>query len=193
MKIETNNKNIEIRSVDFEDVTNRFNLVVENIPHLEPWLEWVDFYKDESAVTIFTRFCLEEVKLNKKHTFMIYYDNKFAGGIDIQKIDNEDRPIEIGYWLGKEFTGKGIMKDCVLSVTKFIFENYSRDEILIKAEVDNDPSKKVALNSGYEYKKTLYDAHKKREVLCDLDVFEMTRERFNSINEDKINKNKTSK
>lgn len=41
--------------------------------------------------------------------YTLWYKNQLAGMIDLQCIDHVNRKAYIGYWLGQQFTRKGIM------------------------------------------------------------------------------------
>src|SRR5262249_52750397 len=57
--------------------------------------------------------------------FAIIVDNEAAGGIGFkQQNGNHAKSAEIGYWLGKNFWGRGIATAALSAVTEWTFENF---------------------------------------------------------------------
>lgn len=173
MKIK--NTDIELRLVNLDDLTNRYEILMKNIEFLRNWLEWTDFYKSIDDLVSFSNKCMDEEKEKIKFTYLIYYKNEFVGQIDLQNLNNEDNVVEIGYWLSKEFNNKGIMKACVNHITDYALEKLGKNEVIIKMETDNLPSKQVAINSNYEYIRTDKSYLLKRGEYYDIDVFSKKR------------------
>lgn len=111
--------------------------------------------------------------------FAIVVDDIFAGAISVTfGQDIYSHTAEIGYWLGEPYWHQGIMKKAVKMMIEFIFENY--DTKIITAEIfsRNIGSKKVLLANNFEYLATLKKRAYKRGELLDLELFELTREKY---------------
>lgn len=178
MIIKTKNKDIELHTVNKEDITNRYNLVIRNKIFLGRWLEWVDFYKSEEDLINFSEKCINEEREKSKFTYLIYFKNTFVGQVDIQNLINPDKPIEIGYWLGLEYNGNGIMTEAVSTMIDYVFEHYNANEVVIRAETENHSSKNVAKRLGFDFVKTLEGHFIKKGNYYDIDVFSMSREKW---------------
>ncbi|MHB1051265.1 MAG: GNAT family N-acetyltransferase [Bacteroidota bacterium] len=82
--------------------------------------------------------------------FAIVVNGKAAGSIGlVQKDDVYKKSMELGYWLGEEFWGQGIMSEAVASVTEYGFSTF--DIVRIYADVFewNIPSARVLEKNGY--------------------------------------------
>jgi len=82
--------------------------------------------------------------------FAITIKGRVVGGIGLEPRDDVYRKTALlGYWLGEEFWGKGIITEAVKLITKYAFENL--DLIRIQAGVlsKNPASMRVLEKAGY--------------------------------------------
>ncbi|KAJ5650468.1 acetyltransferase [Penicillium longicatenatum] len=100
-------------------------------------------------------------------------DNVVIGSIGLKpRTDVEYRTMEIGYWLGEEFWGQGIVTGVVAAFTKWTFETF--DHILrIQAEVfeGNEPSGRVLQKAGYAFEGRRRRAVEKAGVVKDVLIY----------------------
>lgn len=111
--------------------------------------------------------------------YAIIIDEQFAGAISITfGQDIYSHIAEIGYWLGKPYWHQGIMTKVVKMIVKYIFDNY--DIKIIKAEIfsRNIGSRKVLLANNFSSLVTLKNHAYKRGEFLDLEIFELTREKY---------------
>ncbi len=88
---------------------------------------------------------LTEVTLDNNIThFAISINNHAIGGIGLTLQDDVYRyTAELGYWLGINYWGQGIMTDVVSSFVNFCFQEYSLLRIEAKVFAKNLASKRV--------------------------------------------------
>ena len=60
-----------------------------------------------------------------------------------------DHEAEIGYWLGKDFWGKGYATEAVQSVVAYAFEELSLVRLWAGAYQENTPSQRVLEKCGF--------------------------------------------
>jgi ribosomal-protein-alanine N-acetyltransferase len=89
--------------------------------------------------------------LHETH-FCIESDGKPAGGIgiDIQN-DIHKYTAELGYWLGEEYWGKGIITECIKVVTPHFFTKFQLKRIYATAFAGNVASLKALEKAGYKF------------------------------------------
>jgi RimJ/RimL family protein N-acetyltransferase len=68
----------------------------------------------------------------------------------------------VGYWLGEEFWGRGIMTEAVTAVTNFCFENFALRRISAEVFANNPASARVLEKAGFTFEGRL-----KNDVLKD--------------------------
>jgi ribosomal-protein-serine acetyltransferase len=78
---------------------------------LRKWLAWVDRSTSLDVTLTFIRTEAEKHAATGEIAAGIWFEQRFAGTIGTHVIDRLNRKVEIGYWLGKSFRGRGIMTD----------------------------------------------------------------------------------
>ena len=139
-------KLINLRELTMDDATTIVNLMDYEIAKN---LYQVPYpYRIEDALN-FIKSSYEDFKLHKAITFAIDYKNKsksillLAGTIGIKDIDYVNKKADIGYWIGKQYQGKGIATECVKLVVNYAFDELKLEEILAYVFPDNNSSIRV--------------------------------------------------
>jgi len=84
--------------------------------------------------------------------FAIVVDGEAAGGIGfILQEDVARRSVEIGYWLGEAYWGRGIATDAVRALSEHIFANFDICRIYSTVFELNPASIRVLEKAGYAY------------------------------------------
>lgn len=84
--------------------------------------------------------------------FAIVVDGAAAGGIGlVLKDDVFRRSAEIGYWLGEEFWGRGIVTEAVREVTDYAFATFDLCRVYAGVFEWNPASMRVLEKAGYEF------------------------------------------
>ena len=101
----------------------------------------------------------------KAVNFAIDINGEVAGGIGISKIENSEG--ELGYWLGENYWGKGIMSEAVREVTNFGFRILGLKRIYADVFPFNKVSMRVLEKNGYILEKIIKDNTIKNGKLID--------------------------
>ncbi len=100
--------------------------------------------------------------------FAIEYQDKFAGMIGLHpQPDIYRKNVEIGYWLGEPFWGKGIATEAVKLIVDYGFKNLDINRIWAGVFAYNDGSKRVLEKNGFEMEAVLKKAVYKNEKYWD--------------------------
>ena len=97
----------------------------------------------------------DDFRLRKAITFAIDYKNKLqsfqllSGTIGIKHIDYVNKKANIGYWIGKQYQGKGIATECVRLVVNYAFDELKLKEISAYVFPDNKPSIRGLEKNGF--------------------------------------------
>ncbi len=149
-------KDITLRRLTRENAQDKFDLIVKNHDHLLPWLPWAELYHDDIQVMYtFTDSEIEKFDNGVTFGYDIYYQDQLVGSIDLHDVSEENHRAEIGYWVGKEFTGKGIATRAAAALTEYAFKKLEMNRISIFACVDNIPSISVAKRLNFTEEGTL--------------------------------------
>lgn len=83
-------------------------------------------------------------------TFAIVVDNEAVGGIGILlKDDIYRKNAEIGYWLGKEYRGKGIISSAIIEIVDYAFKSYDIHRIYAGVFEYNLASMRIFEKAGF--------------------------------------------
>ncbi len=167
--------------VTFEFAHQLFGIVEVNRNHILPWLDWAlpEMTAKAEDEYNFALFADEDWAAGKRFEFAIFKQGtkELLGGICLIRYGNKrDKKGEIGYWLKKEATGKGYMLEAISLIEKFAYDlGYER--LVIRNDVDNIPSKRVAERAGYTFEGIERHGHydRKNDKFVDINVFSKLR------------------
>lgn len=152
----------DLRELSMDDATTIVNLMSYDICKN---LYGVPYpYKIDDALNFIKSSCYD-FRLHKAITFAIDYKNKLqsihllAGTIDIKDIDYVNKKANIGYWIGKQYQGKGIATECVKLVVNYAFDILKLEEISAYVFPDNNPSIRVLEKNGFVKTKEVNEYH----------------------------------
>lgn len=140
---------IELRLLEMHHSRAVFNLIDSNRKHLREYLPWVD-----STVTIadsqaFIDGSKKKYALNRGFDAGIWYNDEFVGTIGFHSMDLSINAVSLGYWLGEEFVGKGIVIKASRVLIEYAFETLGFNRIEIKCEENNRKSKALPERLGF--------------------------------------------
>jgi RimJ/RimL family protein N-acetyltransferase len=99
-----------------------------------------------------------------------------VGGIGITPgTDVHGHTAEIGYWLGEEYWGRGIMSEVLPAFTRWVWQNRDLDRLWTGVFDGNGASRRVLEKAGYRYEGTMRGHVRKEGVLRDMHVYGVTR------------------
>jgi ribosomal-protein-serine acetyltransferase len=126
-----------------------FSLVDRDRTHLRQWLPWVDATETVDDTLSFIRSSLEQFSSNKGFAAGIWSEQRFCGVIGTHKIDTLNRKVEIGYWLGQSFQGRGIITDACRAVVAHLLTGIGLNRVTIQCARENEKSCAVAQRLGF--------------------------------------------
>lgn len=153
-------KHIELRVPAVEMAEEKYRAVMNSHDYLLPWLGWAHYYEKDGLPTM-QKFQEEQAKKFKdsvSYAYDIFYDGKFAGSIDLKHYLLNKSVYEIGYWLDKDMSGRGIMTAAANKITELAFDKLGQHRVVIRAASGNKPSRAVAERCGYTLEGELRDA-----------------------------------
>src|SRR5262249_17747318 len=110
---------LEVRTLTPDDAETSFALVDANRERLRPWMIWEPQTKSPDDTRSFIVRCLaSETDIEGNG---LWLDGRLAGGMGL-RIDPGDEAAEIGYWIGGEFEGRGIVTRACRRFFDFAFD-----------------------------------------------------------------------
>src|SRR5580698_10581145 len=148
----------ELRLLEERHAPALFALVDGEREYLRQWMPWVDSRSSEADISAFIRNALEQFADNRGFSAGIWVDGSLAGVITLHKIDWLNRKGEIGYWLAREFQGRGVMTDAARAVTEHALVELDLNRIEIQCAVANSKSSAIPKRLGFTFEGILREA-----------------------------------
>ena len=79
----------------------------------------------------------------------LFVNDTLCGSVRLRDIDHDHRKASVGYFLGSQFTGKGIVTDALQSVLAWGFGPLGLNRIELRCATSNAPSIGVAERLGF--------------------------------------------
>ncbi len=125
---------------------------------------------------------VNDYKNNNKYNWGIVFKeakNQLVGSITVVKQDEDLEKVEIGYCIGKDFWGKGIVTEALEVLIKFFFEEVKANRIEALFDTENVGSGKVMAKCGMKYEGTLRQAFKNNKGIRDTSIYSILAEEYN--------------
>jgi ribosomal-protein-serine acetyltransferase len=142
---------IELRPFTQDDAHRFHALITANRNHLDQWLRWSARIQTLEHVLDIIQKSAERYQANVGFHVGLWYRGQLAGGIACRDINYESSHAEIGYWLGEEFVGKGLVVKSCCAVITLLFEQERMHRIEIQCATDNLKSRAVAERLGFTF------------------------------------------
>ena len=181
------NEDIFLKILELQDAEPLFHLVAENRTFLRTWLPWVD---SNSTVEESKTFIQSAIEQNAQHLGFqcgIWYRNQLAGVIGFHRIDWMNKNVEIGYWLGSLFQGKGIMTASCSALIDYGFTILKLHRIQIRCATENHKSRAIIERLGFIKEGTMRQAEFLYDRYVDLFIYGLTVDEWNLQNKHGVN------
>ncbi|MCC6553896.1 MAG: GNAT family N-acetyltransferase [Polyangiaceae bacterium] len=120
---------------------------------LQRWLPWVQFHTDPAASTRFAEACAVDWDQGRALRFVIRERSHraLAGVVGLEACVHMHRSCELGYWLRREATGRGLMTEAARGALDFAFNQMGAHRVRVAAATDNHPSLSVIGRLGFHF------------------------------------------
>lgn len=140
---------LELRPVDERYAEELTALVRRDIAHLKPWMPWAtERYSVEDARE-FIRRQIRQYAEDQGFATLVFFRGRVAGSIGYNLIDWSNRKTDIGYWLGSEFLGRGIMTRACRALVEHAFRELRLNRVEIYCAVENRRSRLIPERLGF--------------------------------------------
>jgi ribosomal-protein-serine acetyltransferase len=125
--------------------------VVQNRASLGAWLGWAKSIQSLEDSQKFLTRGITRFAEDSLPWVGIWQDGVLAGGILFFPVEKYVQSTEIGYWLGEDFVGRGIMTRAIRAMLEYCFFELQLNRIGLKAEPENLASRAVAERLGFTF------------------------------------------
>lgn len=151
-----------------------FQVIHHSRRHLYPWLPWLKrIHSPQDTVAFISKLIAE-----RGPQFVINVDQQVCGGVGFYCLERGDKKATVGYWLGSEFTGQGIMLDAVRHLCLYGFNHLQLSKVEIRCAAHNLASRKVPERLGFYYEGIQHKAEWLSDRYVDHAVYSVLKEEF---------------
>ncbi len=143
------NETTYLRLLELSDAQEMFLLIDSQREYLGEWLPFIPFTTGPADSEAFIRSVVEAPAERRELVFAIITDGKFAGTIGFKDTDMGNLRSEIGYWLGEQHQGSGIITTAVKKMCDYAFNERGIKRMQIKCAVGNYKSSNIPKRLGF--------------------------------------------
>ena len=120
---------------------------------LQRWLPWVQFHVDPASSTRFADACANDWDQGRALRFVIREraHRTLVGVVGLESCIHLHRSCELGYWLRREATHRGLMTEASLAAMDFAFKHMGAHRLRVAAATDNHASLSVIGRLGFRF------------------------------------------
>lgn len=163
----------ELRLPTELDAIEIYQVVRENLKHLQPWMPWAtDDYSLDSARDYIKRN-LQSLAENHEFNASVVLNHKIVGQIGFHNLDWANKTVSMGYWLAQSAQGKGLMTRASKVFINYAFDGMRLNRVQINCAADNLKSRAIPERLGFKIEGTFRQTQWLHDHFKDLVVYSM--------------------
>lgn len=161
-------REIVLKVPTLKNAPKLFALVDRNRDFLQTYLPWVDHNVSVKDSEDYIKDSQKKYKREFGLNLCIFYKNQIVGTIGLVYIDKINKKCEIGYWLGEDFQGKGIMRRSCIALINYSIHVLKLHRIEIRCVAHNKKSQRIPEKLGFKKEGIL-----RQSTILDREFFDM--------------------
>lgn len=137
------NENLSLKLIELIDGKRLFELTNHSRDYLREWLPWLDNTTELEDTNEFIKICLKGFAENRSLNTVILFKGTIVGVAGFNNINWSNKTAQIGYWLGEEFQGNGIMTKVAKTLTEYAFSELKLNKVEIRVAFENKKSRSI--------------------------------------------------
>lgn len=138
-----------IRPFEPDDAAAMFRLIESSRDHLDRWLRWSNTIRSEADAQATVALFVGKRAAGTGFHSGIWVADRLAGGVVCRELDRQHRCAEIGYWLGPDFTGRGLATRASSLAIDYLIGGRGAHRIEMQCGVHNVRSRAVPERLGF--------------------------------------------
>ncbi|MBT2757537.1 GNAT family N-acetyltransferase [Mesobacillus foraminis] len=143
------NEQLSLKLIELRDAKSIFKLTNQSREYLREWLPWLDTTTKIEDTEEYIKMSLKGIAENRSLNTVILYKGSHAGVAGFNEINWSNKTAYIGYWLGEQYQGNGIMTEVAKALTDYAFNELHLNKVEIRAAVENKKSRSVPERLGF--------------------------------------------
>ena len=140
----------ELRMLEFRHAQTFLEFIDTNRAHLGVYLGWGESINTLEDAERFIKRGIARYAEDALPWVGIWLEGKMVGGVLFFPLDRMVNSTEIGYWLGANVTGRGLMSKALNAMLEFVFEELKINRLVLHTDVCNQASRAVAERLGFK-------------------------------------------
>lgn len=140
---------LELKTLNLGDANDLYELTGANLQRLKVWLPWADEGLSLSSTQNFILGGLEQAAQNQGFQAGIWFQERLAGVIGYHRIDWVNRSVALGYWIGAQYEGKGLVTEASRILVDYAFRELGLNRVEIRCATDNHRSRAIPERLGF--------------------------------------------
>lgn len=140
---------LSLKLVELRDAERIFELTDNSREHLKVWLPWLDFTTELKDTQDFIKSASGNFIEGKSLNAAILFNGEMVGVAGFNTINPANKTAYIGYWLGKDYQGHGIMTRTAKALTDYALNELKLNKVEIRAAEGNIKSRSIPERLGY--------------------------------------------
>ncbi len=138
-----------LKLLEVRDAEKLFQLTISSKETLREWLPFIDYTKTVADTESFIKSTMQQYANNNGIQCAIWYEGKIAGVIGFHAVNWSNKSTSIGYWLGNDFVGHGLMTKAVKAFVDYALKELKLNRVEIRAAVENQKSRAIPERLGF--------------------------------------------
>ncbi|PCD05916.1 RimJ/RimL family protein N-acetyltransferase [Peribacillus simplex] len=140
---------LSLKLLELKDAERVFEITNQSREYLREWLPWLDNTTKLEDTIGYINICLKGFAENKSVNTLIMYKGQIVGVAGYNQINWSNKTAYIGYWLGEEYQGNGIMTRVAKALTDYAFKELKLDKVEIRVALENKKSRGIPERLGF--------------------------------------------
>ncbi|MBT2606474.1 GNAT family N-acetyltransferase [Bacillus sp. ISL-53] len=140
---------LSLKLLELKDAERVFEITNQSREYLQEWLPWLDNTIKLEDTKGFINMSLKGFAENKGVNTVIMYKGQIVGVAGYNQINWSNKTAYIGYWLGEEYQGNGIMTRVAKALTDYAFIELKLDKVEIRVAEENKKSRGIPERLGF--------------------------------------------
>ncbi|NUU78835.1 GNAT family N-acetyltransferase [Paenibacillus xylanilyticus] len=132
-----------------KDADQLFHLIDRNRDHIGKWLKFPSMTVEVADSRAFIERTRIRYAKDEGYWLGIWSGDHLVGSIGYLYLDQENKKTEMGYWLGQEYVGKGIITKSIKVLIHYAFDELQFNKIEIGAATDHAKSRAIPEKLGF--------------------------------------------
>lgn len=154
-----------------------FTLVDCNRAYLREWLPFVDKMQTPEFAENFVKGTMQRNKEGVEYAFVIVLNEQVIGRVGVYKIDTQNKIGEIGYWIARDFQGKGIITKACQVIIDFCFSELLLNRIEIKCGTQNFKSQSIPEKLKFTKEGVMRQAELLYDKFIDINLYSLIKDK----------------